>query len=75
MVSLPLTVIPRSRVRGRRTLRIELDADKLERLAGNFGLFNPEFLDSLERAEADVRAGRVRRIASLKTLRSRRRAQ
>ena len=75
MASLPLTLVPRSRLRGRRTLRIELDADKLERLAGSVGLFNPDFLESLERAEADVRAGRVRRISSLKKLRSRRRSR
>jgi len=68
MASLPVTVRPASRAR-RRTLRIEVDAEKFERLAADFGLFNPEFLASLERAEADVRAGRVRKITSLRTLR------
>lgn len=75
MVSLPITVASSSRVRGRRTLRIEVDADRLERLAADLGLFRPEFLVSLDRAEADVLKGRVRRITSLAQLRSRRRAR
>lgn len=69
MASLPITVVSRPRVRGRRTLRIEVDADRLERLAANFGLFGPDFLVSLERAEREVRAGRTRKISSLRELR------
>ncbi len=53
MASLPVTVRPASRVR-RRALRIEVDAEKFERLAADFGFVGPEFLASLERAEADV---------------------
>jgi hypothetical protein len=67
MASLPVTVRAASRAR-RRTLRIEVDADKFERLAADFGFFGPEFLASLERAEADARAGRVRKIFSLRAL-------
>ena len=48
---------------------IELDAARFEKLAADFGFFNPEFIKSLERAEADERAGRVRTITSLKQLR------
>lgn len=51
-------------------LVLELDADRLERLAANFGLFNPDFLASVSRAEADYRAGRTRRIKSLTEIRT-----
>ena len=50
--------------------RIEVDIDKLERLADALGLYNPEFLKSLERSEKDYREGRYRKITSLKELRS-----
>ncbi len=46
-------------------LVLELDADRLERLAAAFGFFNPDFLASVARAEADYRAGRTHRIRSL----------
>jgi hypothetical protein len=72
MASLPVKLHASSRAR-RRTLRIEVDAEKFERLAANFGFFGPEFLASLNRAEADVRAGRVRKISSLRALRRSRR--
>lgn len=67
MASLPQSFRTGSRAR-RRTLRIEVDAEKFERLAADFGLFGPGFLASLERAEADVRARRVRKITSLRSL-------
>jgi len=63
MKSLTLTIKPR--VARSRKIRIEVDADKFERLAANFGLFNPDFLKSLDQAEDDVRAGRIKKIASL----------
>ena len=39
-------------------LLVEIDANKLERLASNLGLYNPDFIKSVERAERDFRAGR-----------------
>ena len=47
---------------------IELDAEKFERLAANFGFFNPDFLESLNRAEKDYSSGRIKKINSLKEL-------
>lgn len=47
---------------------VELDANKFEKIAGDFGLFNPEFLDSVNRAEKDYKAGRVQKIKSLRSL-------
>ncbi len=48
---------------------VQMDAGRFERLAASFGFFNPEFEKSVERAEQDVRAGRVRKIRSLEDLR------
>jgi hypothetical protein len=61
-----ITIRPSSK--GRKLL-VELDADKLERLASNLGFYNPDFLRSLERAERDYRAGRMHKVASLHELR------
>jgi len=48
-----------------------MDADRFEKLAADFGFFSKDFLRSLEQAEKDVKAGRVRKIQSLKDLRQR----
>ncbi len=48
---------------------IEFDADQFEKLAALFGLYNPEFLKDLDEAERDIKAGRIRKIKSLKDLR------
>lgn len=50
-------------------IRVEIDTDKLERLAASLGFFNPDFIESLERAEKDYQAGRVRQVKLLKGLR------
>lgn len=50
-------------------IRIEIDAAQFERLAANLGLFNREFLQSLDRAEREVAKGRVKKLRSLKDLR------
>ena len=67
MVSLNITIKDKQN-RSRRAT-IELDADKFEKLAGIFGLFNPDFIKSLSRAEKDCKAGKIRKIKSLKELR------
>ncbi len=51
-------------------ITIKMDANKFERLAANFGFFNPDFLKSLSRAEKDFEAGRFQKIKSLKELRT-----
>ena len=53
---------------GKRVI-VELDANKLERLASNLGFFWKDFLKSVDRAERDYRAGRVREVGSLNELR------
>ncbi len=64
MSSLELTI----KKRNNRVL-VEMNADRFERLAAEFGFFGKEFLNSLERAEKDVKAGRIRKVQSLKQLR------
>ncbi len=61
-----ITIRPGSK--GKKVL-VELDADRLERLASNLGFYNPDFLRSIERAERDYRAGRVYTVTSLRELR------
>lgn len=52
-----------------RIVSVNFDADRFERVAANFGLFNELFLHSVDRAERDIKAGRVREIGSLQELR------
>ena len=47
---------------------IELDVEKFERLAASFGFFNPDFLESLNRAEKHYSNGKIKKINSLKEL-------
>lgn len=65
MPKLPLTIGPKKAG----TFQIEIDADRFERLAAGLGLFGKDFLKSLDRAEADIRRGRVNRLQSLRDLR------
>ena len=52
-----------------RKILVELDANKLERLASHLGFYGPDFLKSIDKAERDYKAGRVRKITSLRELR------
>jgi len=68
MASLAITIRPKTRKRQR--FVVELDVNRLERLAAGLGFFSYEFLKSLTRAESDYRGGRIRRIKSLAQLRN-----
>ncbi len=68
MASLRVNV--RSKASVGKKIVVEVDADKFERLAADFGFYSPAFLRSLERAEKDYRVGRVKKIRSLKSLRT-----
>ncbi len=48
---------------------VEIDRFRFERLADSLGLFTPEVLASLKQSEADIRAGRVKKLRSLRDLR------
>lgn len=47
---------------------VEMDADKLERLAAAMGWFNPDFLSTMKESAADLKAGRYTVRKSLKEL-------
>lgn len=66
-MTLTLTIKPKTAKAARKVV-VEMDADKLERMAAYFGMLNPDFLASIERAERDYRAGRVRNVRSLQEL-------
>ena len=63
-----LTIIIKPKVNHRKIL-IEMDADKFERLAASLGFFRSQFLKSLDQAEKDHQANRIRKIKSLRELR------
>lgn len=63
----PLTITRATRQK----IRVEIDRFGFERLADSLGLYRPEFLESLEHAEADIKAGRVKKLRSLRDLRRR----
>ena len=48
---------------------VEIDADKLERLAASLGMFDDKFLKDIDAAEEDFKRGRYQKIKSLKDLR------
>lgn len=68
MNSLAITI--KSPIKNRRVGKflIEIDAERLERLAANLGFFSSDFLKSIERAEKDYRLGKMREVKSLKEL-------
>ncbi len=68
MSTLDITI--KQPARSPKKVLVEIGADRFERLAADLGFFNPDFLESLDRAERDYKAGRVTRLKSLKQLRS-----
>lgn len=67
MASLNMTINPRQN--NGKKITIELDADRFEKLAADFGFFSDEFLKSIDRAEKDYETNRFKKIKSLKQLR------
>lgn len=66
MASLPIKV----RQTTSQTINLQVNRNAFERLADLFGFFQPKFLQSLDRAEADIKKGRVKKLHSLKDLRN-----
>lgn len=64
MKTLPIKIEKKAK-----TYHIEMNVDRFERVAAALGMFNPEFLASLERSEKEIRAGKLKRLHSLKDLR------
>lgn len=66
MNQLAITLSPHPKTR---KVTVELDMNQFERLASNLGFFSPAFLTSLDRAEQDLKMGRVHEPKSLKVWR------
>jgi hypothetical protein len=47
---------------------VEIDADKLERLAASLGLLSPSFLGSSSRSEEEIAVGKTKRLRNLREL-------
>jgi len=54
----------------KKTVTIEMDALRFERVAANLGFFNKEFIKSLESAERQIATKKLRKLNSLRDLRS-----
>ena len=64
-----LTLTIRSITRGKEKVRVELDAERFERLAAGLGFFNSEFITSIDRAEQEIAQRKTKRLRNLKDLR------
>lgn len=63
-----LTITIKPQINNHKKFLIEMDINKFERLAANLGFFSSEFLESLDRAEKDIKDGKIKKIKSLKEL-------
>ncbi len=64
MATITLATKPRSK-----RIIVEIDADRLERLAASLGLLSRSFLDSISRSEEEISLGKTKRLRSLRELR------
>ena len=69
MNTLPISITKKEKA-NKTTFTVEFDADRFGQVAAALGLFSDEFIASIDRAEADIKAGRVHRVLSLRELRS-----
>lgn len=67
MNTLTLTVKPS--IKRERKVRVELDAERFERLAAGLGFFSSQFVASIGRAEKEITEGKTKHLRSLKDLR------
>jgi hypothetical protein len=64
MKTLPVTILKKAK-----TYHITFDADRFERVASALGMFSNDFLTSIDRAEKEVKAGKTKKLTSLRDLR------
>ena len=62
------TITLRARPKSKRVI-VEIDADRLERLAASLGLLSQSFQDSISRAEEEIAHRKTKRLRSLRELR------
>jgi hypothetical protein len=68
MKTVPIT-ITKNKKANKTTFTVEFDADRFERVAAALGMFSDEFLDAIDQSEKEIRAGKTRKISSLRELR------
>ena len=64
------TITVERRPKSKRIL-VEIDADKLERLAASLGLFSSSLVDSISSSEKEIALGKTKRLRNLRELRRR----
>lgn len=64
-----LTLTIRPALKRKEKVRVELDAERFERLAADLGFFSSEFVASVDRAEREITEGKTKRLRSLKDFR------
>ena len=64
-----LTLTIRPIIKRREKIRVELDAERFERLAAGLGFFASDFVASVDRAEEEIAGKKAKRLRSLKNLR------
>lgn len=68
MKTLPVTVTKNIKAR-KSTFTVEFDMDRFEQIAAALGMFSDEFLASIEQSEKEIKAGKTKKISSLRELR------
>ncbi len=48
---------------------VKIDLARLEKILSALGFFSDEFLESIKRAEKDIKKGRIKKIKSLREFR------
>lgn len=64
-----LTLTIRPIAKRKQKVRVELDAERFERLAAGLGFFTSQFVASVDRAEKEIAEGKTKRLRSLEDLR------
>ena len=64
-----MTTLPLTLTKIQKKITVTFNQDRFERLADNLGFFSNDFLQSLTRAENDIRHGRLKKLRSLRDLR------
>lgn len=68
MKTVPITITKKLKNR-KTTFTVEFDADRFEQVAAALGMFSEDFLAALAQSEKEIKAGKTRKISSLRELR------
>ena len=68
MNTLPITITKKEKA-NKTTFMVEFDADRFERIAASLGMISDDCLASIAQSEKEIKAGKTRKINSLRDLR------